>query len=173
MIHHSIPEVKKDLLSGKVSCRKLVEGFLKRIEQKKSLNAFLEVFATSALRKADEVDAKIKNSSPLGRLGGAVIAIKDNICYKDHKVSASSKILEGFTSLYSATVIERLLKEDAIIIGRTNCDEFAMGSSNENSAYGNVLNPLDTSRASSWLMSFPRNILLDCRSSSKAICSRR
>lgn len=146
MIHHSIPEVKKDLLSGKVSCRKLVEGFLKRIEQKKSLNAFLEVFATSALRKADEVDAKIKNSSPLGRLGGAVIAIKDNICYKDHKVSASSKILEGFTSLYSATVIERLLKEDAIIIGRTNCDEFAMGSSNENSAYGNVLNPLDTSR---------------------------
>src|SRR5450432_3170943 len=73
-----------------------------------------------------------------------VIALKDNICYKGHKVSAASKILEGFVSLYSATVTERLLAEGAIIIGRCNCDEFAMGSSNENSAFGNVLNPLDT-----------------------------
>jgi len=146
MIHHSISEIRKDLVSGKTSCRKTVEDFLKRIDEKKSLNAFLEVFSESALKKADEIDAKIKNSSPFGRLRGAVIAIKDNICYKGHKVSASSKILEGFTSLYSATVVERLLKEDAIIIGRTNCDEFAMGSSNENSAYGNVLNPHDTLR---------------------------
>ena len=122
--------------------------------EKKSLNAFLEVFTESALKKADEVDKKIHltlNPSPsgrrkLGRLAGMVIALKDNICYKGHKVSASSKILEGFTSLYSATVVERLLNEDAIIIGRTNCDEFAMGSSNENSAYGNVLNPHDATR---------------------------
>jgi aspartyl-tRNA(Asn)/glutamyl-tRNA(Gln) amidotransferase subunit A len=75
-----------------------------------------------------------------------VIGLKDNICYKGHKVSASSKILEGFTSLYNSTVVDRLLAEDAIIIGRLNCDEFAMGSSNENSAFGNVLNPLDTKR---------------------------
>ena len=75
-----------------------------------------------------------------------VIGIKDNLCYKDHKVSASSKILEGFVSLYDATVVERLKAEDAIIIGRLNCDEFAMGSSNENSAYGNVLNPVDNSK---------------------------
>ncbi len=146
MAHTVISEIQKDLLSGNTSCRKIVEGFLKRIEEKKSLNAFLEVFTESALKKADEIDAKIKSSSPLGRLGGAVIAIKDNICYKDHKLSASSKILEGFTSLYSSTVVERLLQEDAIIIGRTNCDEFAMGSSNENSAFGNVLNPHDTTR---------------------------
>jgi aspartyl-tRNA(Asn)/glutamyl-tRNA(Gln) amidotransferase subunit A len=146
MTHHSISEVQRDLLTGKTSCRKTVEDFIKRIEEKKNLNAFLEVFTESALKKADEVDKKIKSSSPLGRLGGAVIALKDNICYKDHKVSASSKILGGFTSLYSSTVVERLLSEDAIIIGRTNCDEFAMGSSNENSAYGNVLNPHDTTR---------------------------
>ncbi len=76
-------------------------------------------------------------------MAGVIVGIKDNICYKGHKVSCSSKILEGFESLYSATVVERLLAEDAIIIGRLNCDEFAMGSSNENSAYGNVLNPLN------------------------------
>ncbi len=75
-----------------------------------------------------------------------VIALKDVICYKDHEVSASSKILKGFKSLYNATVTERLLQEGAIIIGRTNCDEFAMGASNENSAYGPVLNAADPSR---------------------------
>src|ERR1051326_8885057 len=144
-MYSSISEVQKDLFVGKTSCRKLTEDYLKRIDEKKNLNAFLEVFKDSALKKADEVDKKIKDKKQ-GKLAGTVIAIKDNICYKDHKVSASSKILEGFTSLYSATVVERLLNEDAIIIGRTNCDEFAMGSSNENSAYGNVLNPHDTSR---------------------------
>lgn len=145
MIYNSISEVQKDLFSGKISCRKLVEDYLKRIDEKKNLNAFLEVFKESALKKADEVDLKIKEKKQ-GKLAGVVIAIKDNICYKDHKVSASSKILESFTSLYNSTVVERLLNEDAIIIGRTNCDEFAMGSSNENSAYRNVLNPHDTSR---------------------------
>lgn len=145
-MYSSLSQVRQDLLSGKTTCRKLIEDFIKHIEEKKSLNAFLEVFEKSALAKADEIDIKIKNSSPLGKLGGTVIAIKDNICYKDHNVSASSKILEEFASLYSSTVVDRLLKEDAIILGRTNCDEFAMGSSNENSAYGNVLNPHDTSR---------------------------
>ena len=73
------------------------------------------------------------------------MGLKDNICLKDHKVSASSKILEGFTSLYSSTAVQRLLAEDAIVIGRLNCDEFAMGSSNENSAFGPVLNPINKS----------------------------
>jgi aspartyl-tRNA(Asn)/glutamyl-tRNA(Gln) amidotransferase subunit A len=86
------------------------------------------------------VDEKIK-AKTAGKLAGMVIALKDNLCYKGHQVSASSKILEGFESLYNATVVERLLAEDAIIIGRCNSDEFAMGSSNENSAYGNALNP--------------------------------
>src|SRR5207302_2918345 len=91
---------------------------------------------------------KISEGSAIGKLYGTVIALKDNICYKGHKVSAGSKILENFISLYNSTVVERLLAEDAIIIGRTNCDEFAMGSSNENSAYGNVLNALDNERVS-------------------------
>ena len=77
-----------------------------------------------------------------------VIGIKDNICYKNHKVGAASKMLDGFESLYNATVVERLLAEDAIIIGRLNCDEFAMGSANENSYYGPTKNPIDESKVS-------------------------
>ena len=75
-----------------------------------------------------------------------VIGIKDNICIKNHKVTASSKILTGFKSLYNATVVEKLIKEDAIIIGSLNCDEFAMGSASENSVYGPVRNPLNTNK---------------------------
>ncbi len=82
----------------------------------------------------------------MGRLHGVVVSIKDVICYKDHPVSAASNILKDFVSLYNATAVERMLAEEAIIIGHTNCDEFAMGSSNENSAYGPVRNALDESR---------------------------
>lgn len=109
------------------------------------LNAFLELFPETALAQAKRVDAK-RAAGNAGPLAGLILALKDNICYKDHRVGASSRILEGFTSLYSATVIERLLAADAVILGRTNCDEFAMGSSNENSAYGVVKNPLDTTK---------------------------
>ena len=144
-IYNSLSEVQSDLSGNTISCAELVQSYITRINETKQLNAFLEVFEKSALEKAKEVDEKIK-SKTAGKLAGMVIALKDNLCYKDHKVSASSKILEGFESLYSATVVERLLAEDAVIIGRCNCDEFAMGSSNETSAYGNVLNPLDESR---------------------------
>lgn len=143
--YNSLNEVQTDLFNHSISCKELVQQYLTRIEEKKNLNAFLEVFTQSALQQAEVVDAKIKSKTS-GKLAGMVIALKDNLCYKYHKVSASSKILEGFESLYSATVVERLLAEDAIIIGRCNCDEFAMGSSNENSAFGNVANPLDNSR---------------------------
>lgn len=144
----TIKNLHTDLNSGKISCVQLVEESIKAIEAKKQLNAFLEVFNESALAQAKLVDEKIKASTgsasnSLGKLAGVVIGLKDNICYKGHKVSCSSKILEGFESLYSSTVVERLLAEDAIIIGRLNCDEFAMGSSNENSAFGKVLNPLN------------------------------
>lgn len=145
MTSQTISKIQENLFTGKTTCRKITEDFIKRIETQKHLNAFLEVFEKSALAKADEVDIKIKSGSQ-GKLAGIVIAIKDNICYKDHTITASSKILKEFRSLYSATAVERLLKEDAIIIGRTNCDEFAMGSSNENSAYGNVRNSVDESR---------------------------
>lgn len=143
--YKSLDEVKSDLNTGSISCEKLVEGYLKNIEEKKDLNIFLETFTDSATTKAKEVDAKLADGTA-GRLAGMIIGLKDNICYKGHKVSASSKILEGFESLYNSTVVERLLAEDAIIIGRLNCDEFAMGSSNENSAYGVVKNPIDPTR---------------------------
>jgi aspartyl-tRNA(Asn)/glutamyl-tRNA(Gln) amidotransferase subunit A len=138
----SIKNLETDLLAGKITCVQLVEESIKAIEEKKHLNAFLEVFSVTALEQAKLVDEKIK-SKTAGKLAGVIIGLKDNICYKGHKVSCSSKILEGFESLYSSTVVERLLAEDAIIIGRLNCDEFAMGSSNENSAFGKVLNPLN------------------------------
>ncbi len=136
--HYS--KIREQLLSNKTSCVQLVEHYLHAIEEKKSLNAFLEVFKDSALALAKKTDEKIKNKTA-GKLAGCVIALKDNIAYKGHKVSVSSHILEGFESIYTATAVERLLAEDAIIIGRTNCDEFAMGSSNETSYYGKVLNP--------------------------------
>ncbi|MEO5644762.1 MAG: Asp-tRNA(Asn)/Glu-tRNA(Gln) amidotransferase subunit GatA [Bacteroidia bacterium] len=141
----SLSAIQTDLRAGTISCVALVEDYLEKIEAKKSLHAFLEVFPESALAKAKEVDEKTA-SGKAGKLAGIVIALKDNICYAGHKVSASSKILEGFVSPYSSTVVERLLAEDAIIIGRTNCDEFAMGSSNENSAFGNVQNAFDPKR---------------------------
>lgn len=143
--YKSLSEIRTDLTAGSITCSSLVDQYLSRIEETKNLNAFLETFPESAKAKAAEVDKKIA-AKTAGRLAGMVIALKDNICYKDHKVSASSKILGGFVSPYSSTVVERLLAEDAIIIGRTNCDEFAMGSSNENSSLGNVLNPYDVKR---------------------------
>ncbi len=138
----TISQLQIDLKSGSISCVQIVNQQLQRITETQHLNAFLEVFTQTALDKAQLVDEKLKNGTA-GKLAGVIIGLKDNICYKQHKVSCSSKILEGFESLYSATIVERLLNEDAIIIGRLNCDEFAMGSSNENSAFGKVLNPLN------------------------------
>ncbi len=122
-----------------------VEQFLSKIEATQDLNIFLEVWADEARESAKVVDEKIANGTA-GKLAGMVIALKDNICYKGHKVSAASKILDGFESQFSATVVDRLLAEDAVFIGRTNCDEFAMGSGNENSAFGAVKNPLDPTK---------------------------
>ena len=141
----SLAQIQQVLFAKEISCTEIVNYYLKQIDKNKYLNAFLEIFSAEALQKAHIIDKKISEGKA-GKLTGMVIGIKDNICFKGHHVSASSKILEGFVSLYSATVVERLLAEDAIIIGRLNCDEFAMGSSNENSAYGNVLNPLDNKR---------------------------
>lgn len=143
--YNRVTDIQTDLQSGSVSCVELVEYYLQNIQEKSHLNAFNEVWADEAREKAILIDAKIK-SGQAGSLAGIVIALKDNMAYKDHKVSASSKILEGFESLYTATAVERLEKEDAIFIGRTNCDEFAMGASNENSAFGSVKNPHDETK---------------------------
>jgi len=133
------------LKSGKLSLTENVKFFLKNIGDQKDLNAFNFVFNEEAIQSADSVEQKIKNNSA-GKLAGMVIAIKDVLDYKDHPLTCSSNILKNFTSLYTATAVQKLIDEDAIIIGKTNCDEFAMGSSNENSAFGNVLNPVDKTR---------------------------
>lgn len=134
-------EVKDALASGK-SLTNIVDAYLERIEENKDLNIFLEVFETTAKQQALRVEEKIENGTA-GKLAGMVIGLKDNLCFKGHKVSAASKILENFESLFTGTAVERLINEDAIIIGRLNCDEFAMGSSNENSAFGPVKNPVN------------------------------
>jgi aspartyl-tRNA(Asn)/glutamyl-tRNA(Gln) amidotransferase subunit A len=142
----SIEQYHAQLQEGNTSCLQAVEYYLQRIEACKHLNAFIGIYADEAIQKANDLDEKRKAGNPVGRLHGVVIGLKDVICYKDHKVSASSAILKNFTSVYSATVVEKLLAEEAIIIGNCNCDEFAMGSTNENSVYGNVLNALDETR---------------------------
>jgi len=140
--YRSLKAIQADVLSDDLSLKDLVSTYLTNIRSGKDLNIFLEVFEEEALARASEVEGKMKAGSA-GRLAGMVIALKDNICYKGHRVSAASKILEGFESLYNSTAVERLLAEDAIIIGRVNCDEFAMGASNENSAFGAVKNPVN------------------------------
>ena len=142
----SIEQYHAQLKRGDVSCRQAVKHFLEQVNTLKHLNAFVETYSEEALQKAADLDEKRNSGKPMGSLHGVVIGLKDIIAYKDHLVTASSKILNGFHSIYSATATERLLKEEAIIIGRCNCDEFAMGSTNENSVYGKALNAKDNSR---------------------------
>ncbi|MEZ5013010.1 MAG: Asp-tRNA(Asn)/Glu-tRNA(Gln) amidotransferase subunit GatA [Chitinophagales bacterium] len=145
-IYKDVVTLQEELRAGNITCRQVVEYYLQRNEAEKHLNAFLEIFAESARERADMLDARLQSGAVPGKLFGMVIGVKDVICIKGQKVTASSRILDDFTSLYNATAIERLLEADAIIIGRCNCDEFAMGSSNENSAFGPVLNYLDNTR---------------------------
>jgi len=142
----SIEQYHAQLQEGNATCLQAVEHYLSRINATRHLNAFIAVYAEEALAKAKQLDEQRKSNPVVGRLHGVVIGLKDVLCYKDHRVSASSAILENFTSLYSATAVEKLLAQEAIIIGNLNCDEFAMGSTNENSAHGNVLNALDETR---------------------------
>ncbi len=141
----TLRDIQNDLQQGVLSTRDLVQNHLDNIKQKAHLNAFLSVYTDEALERALEVDKKMKEGKA-GKLAGLIIGLKDVLAYKDHPLQASSKILDGFISQYNGTAVQRLLDEDAIIIGRQNCDEFAMGSSNENSAFGPVLNDADNSR---------------------------
>ncbi len=144
--YNSIQDYHTSLLNGQTTCVEAVQHYLQKISASAHLNVWLEVFADEALEKALQLDLSREAGEPIGKLHGVVIGIKDVICYKDHKLSASSKILTNFTSVYNATVTQKILDEGAIIIGRQNCDEFAMGSSNENSAYGPVKNAIDEER---------------------------
>ena len=138
-------DVREEIVSGTLTCASAVAGAFERIEEGRDLNAVLSTTEQRARAKAEEVDRKIAEGNP-GRLAGMIVGVKDNIAIEGEQLTCGSKILEGFTSLYSATAIERLEAEDAIIVAKTNLDEFAMGSSNENSAFGPVLNPLDRER---------------------------
>jgi aspartyl-tRNA(Asn)/glutamyl-tRNA(Gln) amidotransferase subunit A len=142
----SIAQYQAQLQEGTATCLQAVEHYLQKIKESKRLNAFIEVFEQEALQLAGKLDQQRKSQKSIGKLHGVVIGLKDVICYKDHKISAASNILKGFESIYSATATQRLLDEGAIIIGNLNCDEFAMGSTNENSSYGKVLNAKDETR---------------------------
>lgn len=142
----SLSEIQSEISIGKLTVSALVDYHLNQIKEKNGrLNAFLSVYGDEAILQAKTVDDKIKGGSA-GKLAGMVVGIKDVFAYKDHRLQCASKILEGFESQYTATCIQRLIDEDAIIIGTQNCDEFAMGSSNENSAFGASRNPINESR---------------------------
>jgi aspartyl-tRNA(Asn)/glutamyl-tRNA(Gln) amidotransferase subunit A len=143
--YSSFAHIQHDLKTGILTCLDLVKYHLANIDKKKHLNVFLGIYAEEALLCAYEVDQKIKQGKA-GKLAGLVVGLKDVLCHQDHPLQASSKILNGFISQFNGTVVQRLLDEDAIIIGRQNCDEFAMGSSNENSAFGPTLNDIDNTR---------------------------
>ncbi len=131
--------------SGTLSLKDNVRYFLDRITKERELNCYLSTFDEEALERASSIQKKIIEGKA-GKAAGMVIAVKDVLSIQGKEMTASSKILKGFVPLYTATAIQRLIDEDAIIIGKTNCDEFAMGSSNENSAFGPVLNPIDKTR---------------------------
>lgn len=136
-------QIAAEVKAGKLTAVEVVKESLAKIKElNPTLNAFLEVFEDEALARAEEIDKKPVK----GLLAGVPVAIKDNILYKGHIASCASKMLQNYRAVYNATVVEKLLAQDAIIIGRANMDEFAMGSSNENSAFGPVKNPLDLER---------------------------
>ncbi|HKP38716.1 MAG TPA: Asp-tRNA(Asn)/Glu-tRNA(Gln) amidotransferase subunit GatA [Pyrinomonadaceae bacterium] len=140
----TISEITEAMSRSGTSARTVVQSSLDAAEKlNDTLNAFLEINRGAALQRADEVDASGSAAVPLT---GIPIAIKDNICVRGMQASCGSRILDPYRPPYDATAIARLLKAGAVIIGKTNCDEFAMGSSNENSAFGSVKNPWDTSR---------------------------
>jgi aspartyl-tRNA(Asn)/glutamyl-tRNA(Gln) amidotransferase subunit A len=142
-----IRDLHNKLVSGEVTATELAEKYLQTIEKKDGeIGAYLTVLRDSALATAAEVDAKLKRGEKIDLLSGIPGAIKDNICIAGVRATAGSKILDNYEAPYNATVIERLKKIGAVILGKTNMDEFAMGSSTESSAYQKTRNPVDTKR---------------------------
>ena len=145
LIEKDYYSIKQILNQGDVSCSEVVQSYLQQIDDKAHLNAFLTILNERALIQAESVDKKIANGTA-GPLAGMVVAVKDILAMKDTVTTCGSRILENFIAPYTATAIERLENADAIVIGKTNMDEFGMGSTNENSAYSPVKNPADENR---------------------------
>jgi len=143
--HTTYGVTRSRLEAGETTCEQITGGYLDAIAERRRLNAFLSVFREAALERARLVDRKFA-AGTAGPLAGMVVALKDVLCVKQQRVTCASRILKDFVALYDATVVERLEAADAILIGKTNLDEFAMGSSTENSAFGPVLNPVDETR---------------------------
>src|SRR5439155_17931671 len=143
----TIEGVKEALAAKKISARELLADFYRRIEARNpELNAYLALTPERARRQAERIDALVAAGGPLPPLAGVPMAIKDVISTRGTKTTCGSKILENYIPPYDATAVARLEAAGAVLLGKTNCDEFAMGSSNENSAYGPVRNPRDLSR---------------------------
>src|SRR5437764_6041829 len=142
-INWTIDGVKDALAAKKISARELLADFYKRIEAKNpDLNAYLALTPERARRQADRIDSLIASNNPLPPLAGVPVAIKDVISTRGTKTTCGSKILENYIPPYDATSVERLEAAGAVILGKTNCDEYSMVSSNDNSAYGNVKTPI-------------------------------
>ncbi len=145
-IPKTIKEIREKFETGELTSTSLLEFYLQNIKEKdKNINAFLEVFETEARVSAKIADENFKNKNPR-ELEGIVVAVKDCLMMQGHTTSAGSKMLENYTAPYDATVVKILKENGAIIIGRTNMDEFALGGSGENSAYGKTLNPIKNDR---------------------------
>ena len=142
----SCEDLRSKLVSRVISCEDVVRYYLERIDRHQEDNIYISVFHEQALERARALDSKLNTGESLGKLFGLPMAIKDNIAMKGGRLTCASKILEHYESVYDATAVIRLEAEDAIFLGKTNMDEFAMGSSNENSAFGNVPNPFDKKR---------------------------
>ncbi|MGC1904667.1 MAG: Asp-tRNA(Asn)/Glu-tRNA(Gln) amidotransferase subunit GatA [Candidatus Acidiferrum sp.] len=146
MTNWTIDGVKESLAAKKISARELAAEHYSRIAASKNLNAYLALSEERAFAQADRVDAMIATGEPLPPLAGVPIALKDVLSTRGVRTTCGSKILENYIPPYDATAVARLEAAGAVLLGKTNCDEFAMGSSNENSAYGPVLNPEATDR---------------------------
>lgn len=148
IIKLSAIEMREKLKDGEISSRDIVEAHIKRIDEiDGKLNAFITVTKEEALDTADKIDKKIKNGEKLGLLAGIPIGLKDNIITYGIKTTCGSKMLENFIPPYESTVVERIKEEDGIILGKTNLDEFAMGSLTDTSYFGATKNPIDLDRS--------------------------
>ncbi len=137
-------EITKLVKQGQLPAVEVISSVLERITQVEGrIHAFISIMKGEALKRAQEIDKKLKEGKQVGRLAGVPIAIKDNMCTAGTRTTCGSHILENFIPPYNATVVDRLLMEDAIIIGKTNMDEFAMGTTTENSYFGPTRNPWD------------------------------